>query len=213
MPAAEKTRLLLDISDRKAEVLIEKPAAFDGARIAVLCHPHPLYEGSMDNKVVHTMARALHDLGVLTLRFNFRGVGQSTGEHDEGHGETDDCMVLSEWLLDQHAGAELWLGGFSFGGMVATLAAGRLKAAGVSVGQLVTIAPAVGFIESGETPEPDVDWLLVQGAEDEIVAPQAVLDWVDTLSAPPKVVMLEGTGHFFHGQIVTLKETLITELR
>jgi len=208
MPAADKNRFTLDGPDHAIEVLLETPVNFDGGKVAVLCHPHPLYQGSMDNKVVHTLARALHDLGVLTLRFNFRGVGKSEGEHDEGVAETADCVWLARWLQEQHPEASLWLGGFSFGGMIATLAASQLSAE-----RLVTIAPAVGFVASGEDPVPATEWLLVQGAEDEIIDPQAVQDWVATLAHPPKLIMLPGTGHFFHGQLVTLKQTLLSELQ
>jgi len=210
MPAPEKTDLLLDGPAGKIEALLEVPPGADDARVAVLCHPHPLYQGTMHNKVVHTLARALHDLGLATLRFNFRGVGKSEGVHDEGRGETADCLWLCDWLQQQYPAAGLWLAGFSFGGMVATLAAAQYKQGNIE--QLVTIAPAVGFIKSGEDPEPQAPWLLVQGAADEVVDPDKVLAWVDTLKHRPEVVMLPDTGHFFHGQLVTLRNTLTEKL-
>ena len=109
------------------EAILETPVDASGAmvesavrpRIAVICHPHPLYGGTMTNKVVHMLAKACNELGVRALRFNYRGVGASAGKYDEGNGETDDAVAVVDWALSRWPGAELWLGGFSFGGGVA----------------------------------------------------------------------------------------------
>ncbi len=199
--------VLLDGPAGKLECLLEVPADCHGRQVALICHPHPLYQGTMHNKVVHTLARSMHDLGIPTLRFNFRGVGGSEGEHADGIGETDDTVFLSAWLLEQFQDAELWLAGFSFGGMVAVLAANRCNAQ-----QLITIAPAVGMIGEGAELNPQAHWLLVHGADDELIDAATVLSWVETLSTKPEVVILPDATHFFHGQLVTLRKLLVEKL-
>jgi len=200
----DKKLLSIEGSAGAIEAMLETPQEFDGKRVALLCHPHPLYEGTMDNKVVHTLARAFHDTGFATLRFNFRGVGNSEGEHDEGAGETEDTVLLAAWLGKQFPDARLSLAGFSFGGMIAAKAASGLKPE-----TLVTVAPAVGFIKSGDAAGPGAPWLLVQGGQDEVIDPQVVTDWAGTLAAPPEIIMIAGTGHFFHGQLVTLRQHVV----
>ncbi|MGH8115228.1 MAG: alpha/beta hydrolase, partial [Rhodanobacteraceae bacterium] len=116
------------------EGLLDSPAGTPRA-VAVVCHPHPLDGGAMTNKVAYILARAFNDLGAVSLRFNFRGVGQSVGEFDNGVGETDDALAALDWLAQQHAGLPLWLGGFSFGAYVA-LRAQSARA----VQRLVTVA-------------------------------------------------------------------------
>ena len=189
------------------ECLLEVPANFYGGRVALICHPHPLYEGSMDNKVVHTLARAMHQLGIATLRFNFRGVGKSVGAYAEGIGETDDAVLLADWLQSQFPDAALYLAGFSFGGMVAILTACRTNA-----DNLVTVAPAVGMIAANMHPEPPARWLLIHGADDELVAVDAVKLWAEHLPRPPEVIVMSGATHFFHGQLVKLRRLVIEKL-
>src|SRR5574337_2096335 len=119
------------------EGLLDKP--LDAPRaVAVVCHPHPLQQGAMTNKVTYILARAFNDLGALSLRFNFRGVGKSTGRYDNGVGETGDALAALDWLSAQHRGLPLWLGGFSFGAYVALRAQSERP-----VRRLVTVAPAV----------------------------------------------------------------------
>ncbi|HET6726287.1 MAG TPA: alpha/beta fold hydrolase, partial [Gammaproteobacteria bacterium] len=137
------------------EALLDEPRGAPTA-IAVVCHPHPLFQGTMHNKVAHILARALTDLGALALRFNFRGVGASAGEHDGGDGETDDAVAVAEWLREQHPALPFWLGGFSFGAMVTLRAASRLQPAA-----LVTVAPPVERLSPFA--HPHCPWLLLQG--------------------------------------------------
>lgn len=169
----------------------------------------------MDNKVVHTVSRALHRLGFSTVRFNFRGVGQSQGEHDEGRGETDDTVRVVEWAADRFvkiarrsdAGAGIWLAGFSFGAWIAMRTALRRPCE-----QLITVAPPVQRFAIRDEQQPDCPWLIVQGAADELVDSDAVIEWVNELRPGPELVVLPGVDHFFHGALTELRDVLINSL-
>jgi alpha/beta superfamily hydrolase len=192
------------------ETLIETPAAPEGSEpapvsaFAVVCHPHPLYGGTLDNKVVHTLARAFNQLGAPTVRFNFRGVGTSAGTHDDGRGEIQDALAVIAFGSKRWPGASLWLGGFSFGGAVAIWAAGETAPA-----RLVAVAPGITKIAVTGAAPPACPWLIVQGDADEVVPPQVVLAWARTLTPAPEVAVLPGAGHFFHGRINDLRETVL----
>jgi alpha/beta superfamily hydrolase len=169
--------------------------------IAIVCHPHPLYGGTLNNKVVHMVARAFNELGIATLRFNFRGVGQSQGEYDQGQGETDDLLAVADWFRRLHPGAPLWLAGFSFGAFVAFRAQARLKPQ-----RLLLVAPPVSrFAFPASQPVLADDWLVIQGGEDDVVDPDQVSQWVQQQSPPPDYRWLDAAGHFFHGRLMELK--------
>jgi alpha/beta superfamily hydrolase len=182
------------------EALVEEPVAAPVRAFGVICHPHPLYGGTLDNKVVYTLSRAFHEFGVPTLRFNFRGVGASTGAFAEGLGETQDALAVVAAGRARWPDASLWLAGFSFGGVVAIRAA--VKAAAE---RLITVAPAIARVPLGGDPLPQCPWLLVQGDADELVDAREVLDWAARLSSPPEVALLAGVGHFFHGRLHELR--------
>jgi alpha/beta superfamily hydrolase len=206
-PRAE--RLTLPGPAGGLEALIETPVA-DGSEsapvsaFAVVCHPHPLYGGALDNKVVHTLARAFNQLGAPAVRFNFRGVGTSAGTYDDGRGETQDALAVIAYGRKRWPGAALWLGGFSFGGSVAVWAAGEARPA-----RLVAVAPGITKIGVTGAAAPACPWLIVQGDADEVVPPKIVLAWTRTLVPAPEVVVLPGAGHFFHGRINDLRETVV----
>ncbi len=168
---------------------------------AVLCHPHPQFGGTMDNKVVHTMARALVQLGYRALRLNFRGVGGSEGAWDEGRGEVDDALAVINDSIAATEGERV-LGGFSFGGYVAAAAASRLGPTR-TVRRLVLVGPAV---QNFPVPTVPADTLVVHGEHDEVVPLAAVLDWARPQSLP--VTVVPGGGHFFHGQLPLLKQII-----
>ncbi len=170
---------------------------------AIVCHPHPLYGGTMSNKVVTTLARTFHDKGLSTIRFNFRGVGKSAGVHDQGHGETDDVIAIAEWIKKERPGDALWLAGFSFGGFVAVSAALRLHPT-----QLVTIAPQVSRFEGLDLSTLSCPWLVVQGEEDDVISPEAVYHWINHLNPKPMLIRIPGAGHFFHGQLGELRQVI-----
>ncbi|TVP89609.1 MAG: alpha/beta fold hydrolase [Pseudomonadaceae bacterium] len=181
------------------EALLHREPGAD--TVAVICHPHPLHGGAMQNKVVHTLQRAARDLGVHTLRFNFRGVGKSAGDYADGAGETEDCLAAIAWVQAELQVSRLWLLGFSFGGFVAAAAASGLAA---WPQRLLLVAPSVERM-------PFADLLPLAGPAtvfvpeaDDVVSPVAVRH---LLSGEPGVQLQEfaGAGHFFHGQLVELK--------
>lgn len=185
------------------EALLEVPADADFSRYAVICHPHPLFGGTMDNKVVHALARAMQELGLVTLRFNFRGVGQSAGAYDNAVGETDDALAVADWAAARYPDAELWSAGFSFGSFVAYCLALQRSAT-----RLVTVAPPVQRFDFERLSVPTCPWLVVQGDHDELVNHEHVLEWTRRLVPPPQVAILAGAEHFFHGRLVDLKATV-----
>jgi alpha/beta superfamily hydrolase len=189
------------------EALVETPADFDGARAAVVCHPHPLYGGTMANKVVHVAARALQERGYATVRFNFRGVGASAGTFDEGRGEADDATAVADWATQRWPEATLTLAGFSFGSFVAFQVANRRPTR-----QLFTIAPPVRRFDFARHAVPAAPWVVLQGDQDELVDWRDVVAWTKTVSPPPDVVVLPGAEHFFHGRLNDLREAIQARL-
>lgn len=179
------------------------------AGVAVICHPHPLQGGggSMTNKVVTTLERSLLDLGLATVRFNFRGVGRSEGVHDDGVGETDDLIRIARWAREQRQGDALWLAGFSFGSYVAMRGAAALDPA-----QMILVAPPAGRWDFARLAAPRCPWLIVQGEADEVVDPAAVYAWAATLQPAPTVVRLPDTGHFFHRRLLELRDAVKAQL-
>ncbi len=183
------------------ECAIDQPAQAAPRGLAVLCHPHPLHGGTLDNKVVQTLARALVGLGYTTVRFNFRGVGASEGVWDEGRGEVDDAAAVI--AAHRLPGQPLVVGGFSFGGYVASQAAARLPAE-QRAERLVLIAPAVSNFTLAPVP---ADTLVVHGETDDVVPLSACFDWARPQALP--VTVLPGAGHFFHGQLPVLKQIVV----
>ncbi len=171
-----------------------------GEAYAVVCHPHPLYGGTMHNKVVTTVARALTDLGYPALRFNFRGVEGSSGVFDAGSGETQDAVAVARWGAVRYPGRSLIVAGFSFGGSIAM----RLAAL-VPTARLVTVAPAVEHLGLDADKRPTCPWTVIQGDNDEVVKLSAVNAFIETLQPTPRLVILPGVGHFFHGHLQALK--------
>ncbi|MEP7281903.1 MAG: alpha/beta fold hydrolase [Rubrivivax sp.] len=182
------------------EGALDAPAADTAARgVAVLCHPHPQHGGTLNNKVVQTLARAFVQLGYHTVRFNFRGVGASQGSWDEGRGEVDDVLAVVEAQRAHHPpGTPLVLGGFSFGAAMAAHAAARLAP---PPERLVLIGPAVANFSP---PAVSQDTLVVHGETDDVVPLADVLDWARPQTLP--VTVVPGVGHFFHGQLGLLKQ-------
>ena len=186
------------------EAELSVPAAYQsGAPVAVVCHPHSLYGGSLRNKVVHILADTLTDMGVASLRFNFRGVGKSEGEFDQGQGETADLNATVNWLKEHFPAAPLWLAGFSFGAFVAYRAHRQVEAQ-----RLLLVAPPVSMFGFGR-PEPVViPWLVIQGAEDEITPAVEVENWIASQPNPPAFHLMAETSHFFHGRLNDLRDVV-----
>lgn len=199
------SHFLLDGPAGKLELITDAAArsgAGAGARqgVAVICHPQPQQGGTMHNKVVTMTERALRESGLDTVRFNFRGTGESTGTYDDGVGEGDDLAAVVAWVRAMRPRDALWLGGFSFGGYVAVRNAVRLRA-----DALITIAPPVAMRPMDGIPLPQCPWLLIQGEADDVVDPKAVFAWIDTLEHPPEVVRVPEAGHFFHRRMMDLR--------
>ncbi|MBL8352555.1 MAG: alpha/beta fold hydrolase [Burkholderiaceae bacterium] len=191
------------------ECAIDEPVA-SVRGTAVLCHPHPQFGGTMDNKVVQTLARAFLQLGWRAVRFNFRGVGASAGHWDEGRGEIDDALAVIAAQRAAVPGLPLALGGFSFGGYVAAQAAARLAAdpAATPVQRLVLVAPASSRFTMPAVVAPGA--VLIHGEADDVVPLAATLDWARPQVLP--VIVLPGVGHFFHGQLTLLRHLLVQAL-
>lgn len=185
-------------------------AESEGARrgIAIICHPHPMHGGTMHNKVVTIIERALGELGLDTVRFNFRGVGKSEGVYDEGNGEGEDLAAVVAWARRVRPSDAIWLAGFSFGSYVSLRNAKRLNA-----DALMSIAPPVGRWEFETIELPECPWLVVQGEEDEVVDPQAVFAWVESLAKPPQLVRMPETSHFFHRRLMDLRGLVKNAMR
>ncbi len=194
-------------------VLIDGPAGIieadlrdpgEGRRgIALIAHPHPLAGGTKDNKVVTTLARIFYTLGYAALRPNFRGVGGSAGEHDEGRGETDDLVAVASYARRRFGHVPVVLAGFSFGGFVQTRVIKRLHPA-----QLVLVAPPVSRFETGTVP---AGTLVIHGEFDDVVPLKAVLDWARPQDLP--VVVVPGGEHFFHGRLHLLQQIVARHCR
>jgi hypothetical protein len=192
----------------RLEAIVETPPAALADRVAILCHPHPQFGGTMTNKVVHMLAKAFNELGLPAVRFNYRGVGASEGAYAEGDGETDDAVAVLDWARTRWPNARFWLGGFSFGGAVAIRAAVRRD-----VERLITVAPAIDRVPVDRERLPTCPWLVIQGDKDELVDPAHIQQWVASLQSPPEMVMLQGVEHYFHGRMNDLRQTVLDWVR
>ncbi len=211
MPAFpdSSTTLLLPGPAGHLEVAVDLPEATEARLgLAVICHPNPPDGGTMHNKVVTMTARALQELGLVTVRFNFRGTGLSQGGFDDGRGEVLDTLAVARWAMAAHPGHALWLAGFSFGAWVALQAARQLP-----VQQMVSIAPPVGRRDFTGVLPPTCPWLLVQPEADEIVSAEAVLLWAAKQNPAPTVVRMPETSHFFHRRLLDLRGAIKNGVR
>jgi len=207
----ESATLLLDGPAGPLEVAVDPAAAGTAPRplVAVICHPLSTDGGSMHNKVVTVVARALRELGIATVRFNFRSVGASAGNYDSGVGEQDDLRAVVAWVRAQNPGCGLWLAGFSFGAYVALCASAALQPQA-----LISVAPPVGRRPwDFSQVQPPANWLVIQGDADEIVDAQAVYQWLQALPAPPQLVRMPDTSHFFHRKLIDLRGAIQHEVR
>ncbi|HEX2540453.1 MAG TPA: alpha/beta fold hydrolase [Caldimonas sp.] len=191
----------------RIECAIDRPEA-PSRGLALVCHPHPQFGGTLDNKVVQTVARAFLQLGWTSVRFNFRGVGQSEGVWDEGVGEVEDALaVLAAWRgRPELAPLPFCLAGFSFGGFVAAEVAHRLPE-GAKPRRIVLVGPST---EKQAVPAVPADTVVVQGETDDVVPLAATLAWARPQMLP--VIVFPGVGHFFHGRLGLLKSVIVREL-
>lgn len=195
--------LVIDGPAGRLEGLLETPRDAAPRGIAVVCHPHPLHQGTMHNKVVHTLGRAFAACGMGALRFNFRGVGASEGSFGDGPGEMADALAAAREGRRRVPEGPLWLAGFSFGAAIAIGAAAELEADG-----LVTVAPAVARVAGMDRVAPRCPWLVIQGDQDELVNVDDTVAWVNSLDPGPELQVFPDTGHFFHGKLVELRKAV-----
>ena len=154
--------------------------------VAVICHPHPLHGGNLDNKVTATLAKTMSALGMPVLRFNFRGVGASGGRFASGIGETEDLLAVIREAQKLYPQRALWL----------------------AVDRLITVAPPVNLYDLSDFTPPECSWLLIQGIDDEVVPYKQVLKWATRLYPAPQTAYLDGVGHYFHGKLTTLQSVI-----
>jgi uncharacterized protein len=204
---ANTERLTLQGAAGVIEALRDTPPVASKG-LAVVCHPHPLFGGTMDNKVVQTLARAFVQAGWTVLRFNFRGVGQSAGMYDEGRGEADDLRLLIQALAP--SGTALALAGFSFGSFVMSQVVAQ-AAQSHDLQKIVMVGTAASrFSVSNIPPEQHDKLLVIHGEQDDTVPLQSVMDWARPQVIP--VTVVPGGGHFFHGQLPLLRGLVFRHL-
>lgn len=171
--------------------------------IGIVCHPHPLHGGTMNNKVVHTLVKTFRDLGMTTIRFNYRGVGNSAGSYDNGLGETDDVLAVIEYAKQNFPDYKICLAGFSFGAYVSLCVATQTP-----LHLLISIAPPVTNYEVNDL-IPSCPWIVVHGDKDELFEINAVIDWIAKLTPQPEFIRIADASHFFHGKLIELRNVLI----
>nr|WP_314628846.1 alpha/beta hydrolase [uncultured Noviherbaspirillum sp.] len=206
---AHTQRFSIDGASGTIECALDLPDAGQFAEprgIALIAHPHPLYGGTMDNKVTQTLARAFVALGYASARMNFRGVGASAGTHDGGAGETDDMALFLAHMRSRYPGVPVALAGFSFGTFVQAQLQQRLLAEGEPAERLVLVGAAAG---KWAMPAIPANSILIHGEQDDTITLSAVLDWLRPQDVP--VIVIPGADHFFHRKLQHIKN-LVTEM-
>ncbi len=209
MAARNRTEYFQGAAGR-LQVVIDAPAQSPTRGIALVAHPHPLMGGTLDNKVAQTLARAFSDVACEAWRMNFRGVGESEGEHASGQGETEDMLLLAAAITARHPGLPLFLAGFSFGGYVQARVAARLLAdpAGPQVRRMMLVAPAVARFD---VPGVAAGTLLIHGERDDVIPLAHMLDWARPQELP--VLVVPGADHFFHRRLATIRSAVVSAAR
>lgn len=187
------------------EAILSVPSQARPQALALLCHPHPLFGGSMENKVIFTVHRACRDAAITSIRFNFRGVGKSGGVFDHGAGEQHDVLAVLSWAHASLGVRELSLIGFSFGSFVAAMVWTKAVQSAWRGHSLMLIAPPVTRFPMAGFQLPAAT-RVIYGDEDEVVDPQAISDWLTTQQAALDTTVLPGASHFFHGRLTELRD-------
>jgi alpha/beta superfamily hydrolase len=199
--------IVIEGSQGALEVVLtraDRAAITDWTYVVIICHPHPLHGGTMDNKVVTTLMRTYRDLRVDVVRFNFRGVGKSEGCFDQGRGELLDLLAVVDWVRQEYSAVRLLLAGFSFGSAIAAQASHLV---GV-VHHLLLVAPPIERYDYDCENHFSCPVCVVQGDCDERVSAQGVYDWVSHLQTPVELLRYPEASHFFHGYLAQLKTDL-----
>lgn len=208
LSSSEEHLQMLPGSAGELEALTTLLAGEHPRAVGVVCHPHPQHGGTLHNKVVSTLIKVFWQAGLPTVRFNYRGVGKSTGEFGHGQGELEDLFSVLNWIQANAGAPAIWLAGFSFGANIA--ARGALQ---VPVERLITVAPPIYAAYDWQSCETiSCPWIIVQGGQDEIIPPKQVYDWVSQLSNKPHFIDMPTAGHFFHGQLIALRDQITAAL-
>lgn len=186
------------------ECALDLPSTAEPVGFALVAHPHPLFGGTMDNKVVHTLTRSFVALGYASVRMNFRGVGKSGGAYDEGRGETDDMARLLAWAQEKYPGLPFALAGFSFGTFVQTQLQKRLEQTGTPAERLVLVGSAPGKWPLPTVPQ---DTIVIHGELDDTIPLQHVFDWARPQDLP--VIVIPGSDHFFNRKLQHIKNHVV----
>jgi alpha/beta superfamily hydrolase len=205
----ENQRQVIQGAGVKIEVIVNHAkgcALGEEKGVLLICHPHPLMGGTMDNKVAYTLARAGNEHGLLSVRFNFRGVGQSTGEHDKGVAEAQDVAFLLDALAASRPGLPIHLAGFSFGGFVAA----SVSQNRADLSSLILVAPAVTRFDLAEVSQFQSPLWVTYGLEDEVVEPDAMKAWYDAIETQKSLLEVPECGHFYHKKLADLKRGLLS---
>jgi alpha/beta superfamily hydrolase len=199
-PVSQLLPLDLEGPAGRIEGLLQERAGSEPGFVALVCHPHPLYGGTLHNKVTHRVASAFHGLGAAVLRFNFRGVGKSEGAYDQGAGELDDARAAWAYMRERWPGARRWLAGFSFGSWIAARLGAELR----DVERLLLVAPPIHRNDFSALRRATVDKRVIQGTADDVCTPGLLQAEWPYWAEPKRLVMVEGAGHFFDRKLDAL---------
>lgn len=205
-PGESKTVLIPGAAGHIESLITAPRTTASPAGFAVICHPHPLFGGALSNKVTYQLASCALKAGLYAARFNFRGVGKSSGLHDEGRGETEDTLTVVEWMREALPGAELLLMGFSFGAFVSIKAAERAKPR-----LQVSVAPPFGkyFGNAPRPPRPPCPWLVIHSRDDDVVDYAETQKELSHYDPAPEIASVDGAGHFFHGRLGDIQHAVL----
>lgn len=195
---------LLPTPNGKLETCLELPESQSISGVILVCHPHPLHGGTMNNKVVTTVAKTFREQHYASIRFNYRGVGKSEGVYGEGLGETQDTLNVIRWVKDNLPHEKIILAGFSFGAYVSLKATTESP---LNIHHLLTIAPAVNHMEFKGL-HPHCPWTVIVAENDAIVPKEEIYTWIKTLHPKPDVLSFPEASHFFDGKLIPLKTEL-----
>lgn len=194
----KRLKLRIPAPAGRIETVIDDPETVRRG-IALIAHPHPLHGGSLENKVVSTLARAAVDAGWIAVRPNFRGVGMSDGAFDAGRGETEDLLAIARFVAPNYPDLPWVLAGFSFGAYVQHRVRQHLDAR-----RLILVAPAVTLYDFDPVP---ADTVVIFGDADEVIAPDAIRAWAESQGVALRII--PGAGHFFHGKLKELRQAFL----
>jgi alpha/beta superfamily hydrolase len=209
MHSFPQSPFLIDGPTGQLEIAIDIPkTASLKPIIGIICHPHPLYSGTMQNKVVTSISWAFNQLDVVAFRFNYRGVGRSEGSYGNFVGEQDDLRCIIDYAKSYFPDHAIWLAGFSFGSFISASVAQTEPL----TTHLLSVAPAVNHADFYNLTQVECPWSVIQGEQDDVVPPEEVYAWADAFKDRVNLKKIPLANHFFHGQIVTLRQAVIDEM-